>query len=201
MTGSCAVRLGAGACGSGTSRTPKNLVTFAAGARASPSCSSRSRTTCRPRPGSTWVKSVGQARRPRGHPAAGRSAATRAGSTTRAAAVAWQDAALVDRAVRRACTSTSSRGSARTGTPTRPAVRRGLPRRRTTALAGARRSLPLEADVSFWLWTPRTADGTAVDAAVLAARRQGHRDELPRHRSPARTASPRSPAPHRWAAG
>jgi len=28
--------------------------------------------------------------------------------------------------------------------------------------------LPLEADVPFWLWTLSTADGTAVDAAVLA---------------------------------
>ena len=29
-------------------------------------------------------------------------------------------------------------------------------------------ALPLEADVPFWLWTLSTADGTAVDAAVLA---------------------------------
>jgi hypothetical protein len=82
-----------------------------------------------------------------------------------AAAVAWQDAAL------------STGLFAGVHVDVEPWQRADCSTDQARVLAGyldtydrlqAATTLPLEADVPFWLWTLATADGTPVDAAVLA---------------------------------
>ena len=143
--------------------TPKNLVAFAQARGITElfvSVPNNLPTSAR----LTWVKSVEQARRPRGDPAAG--ARGRPGLDRRpgrGGGLAGRGA--VDRAVLRRARRHRAWQRADWDTDQARVVAGYLD---TYDRLQAATTLPLEADVPFWLWTLGTADGTAVDAAVLA---------------------------------